>query len=90
MARLGVNLGRTGDWGTSDGAIDVLFDLVGLGIRGSRLEALSLGRPTGSVRVRFARRLAMPRLLTKTEDRVAAGRLGPASDSSVSLSVRVL
>ena len=90
MGRLVVNLGRIGDCSTSEVVTEVLFDLVGLGTRDPRLEALPLGRPAGSARVRFARRLAIPGLLTKTEERVAAGRLGPASDSSVSLSTRVL
>jgi hypothetical protein len=89
MARLAMNLGRIGDGGASECVIEVLFDLVGLGTRGPRLDALPLGRPAGSACLRLARRLAMPCLVTKTEDRVGAGRLGPASDSSVSLSTWV-
>lgn len=87
MARLTVNLGRTGEDGASDGGIEVLFDLVGLGSRSPRLEGLALWRPIGSGRVWFVRRRAMLGLLTKTEDRV--GRLGPTSEPSVSLSTRV-
>lgn len=83
-----MNLGRIGEEGAWDGGMEVLFDLVGLGSRSPRLEGLALWWPTGSGRVWFARRRAMPGLETKTEDRVAAGRLKPTSEPSVSLSTR--
>lgn len=64
-----------------------VIDLAGLESRTPRLDNFGRARGAGSVGVRVERRLAMPALGVRVAGRIA-GRLGPASDSSVSVSAR--
>lgn len=83
--RAGLGLRVTPNFGLGTGVEHK--DLAGLESRTPRLDNFERARGAGSAGVRVERRLAMPALGVRVAERMA-GRLGPTSESSVSVSAR--